>query len=213
MSIAPIIDLRKDLLAVRDQGTHPTCLAHAASTAHEHIRKAAESFSAEYLHVCGTSRAKSRGLSFRAGAEALEKDGQPIQSDFPYRLDKLSDGKWKRKAGFVVFRRETSTLDKTSLNTIETLLNKGTLPLLGISLPERFYRPSTPWIISPQGAICAKHVVLAVGAGKHKGEAHILIRNSWGTDWGDKGHAWLSDTFLQQHLHEMMILTSEVDSQ
>ena len=45
------------------------------------------------------------------------------------------------------------------------------------------------------------HAVVAVGyddgkkIGKDKGA--LLIRNSWGTEWGDKGYGWLSYSYVE----------------
>lgn len=50
------------------------------------------------------------------------------------------------------------------------------------------------------------HAVVAVGyddgkkVGKEKGA--LLIRNSWGTEWGDKGYGWLSYSYVESGLAE-----------
>jgi len=49
-----------------------------------------------------------------------------------------------------------------------------------------------------------------VGLGTTGAMRCFLIRNSWGTGWGDDGHAWLDDAFVNQHLRHLLALTDEV---
>ena len=48
------------------------------------------------------------------------------------------------------------------------------------------------------------HAILAVGYDDNKkiGSANgaLLIRNSWGTQWGDKGYGWLPYAYVEQGL-------------
>ena len=93
---------------------------------------------------------------------------------------------------------------------VEALLTAGQVPVLGISLPASFLSPAPPWLMSHDGPIRGFHAVAAVGLGRVDTLRCFLVRNSWGIEWGDNGHAWLGDAFLNRHLRHVLALTEEV---
>ena len=59
---------------------------------------------------------------------------------------------------------------------------------IAIEASKEFFRNYKGGIINSSN--CGQevgHAVLAVGYGKIANEEYILIKNSWGPDWGDKG--------------------------
>ncbi len=201
------IDLRSKLGAVRDQGRRPTCLAHALSASHEYARRSDASLSVEYLHYFATGGVPVVGATFAAGTSALEFSGQPEERYCPYTAQGLPIG-WKPGGNFPVFRRKSVSVPAT-LASITAILRRGSAPILGISLPRSFFHPSAPWVIHHGSLSYGLHAVVAVGLGAHRGEAVILVRNSWGAGWGDGGHALLSSDFINNHLREAQLLLEE----
>jgi papain like protease len=199
------VDWRDEHLAVRDQGARPTCLAHAATAAHEHTRGAVAHLSPEYLHFF--ARGSSTGSSMDDVAEALKVEGQSEEVDCPY-LPQDPPAGWKPPAGLTVFRRGSEPKNATAA-AVESWIRACVTPVLGLSLPESFYNPTAPWVISPTGSVRGLHAVVAVGLGRHQGDRVFLIRNSWGADWGDGGYAWLSNAFFARHLKEALLFTDE----
>lgn len=210
MKVQLDIDLRSAVPAVRDQGARPTCLAHAATTAHEKSRGSRILLSPEYLHFFATSGVVSSAISFDEIARTLERKGQPIEDDCPYWTAGPPKG-WKPRRGLTVFRR-ASQPKRADMHQVEMLIRSGQAPVLGITLSDGFFVPNPPWIISSDGPLRGLHAVLGVGVGKYGDSRLVLIRNSWGTDWGDAGHAWLNETFVSRHLKDLLILTDEVVS-
>jgi hypothetical protein len=202
------LDLRPGLVPVRDQGARPTCLAHAASAAHERARGAMELLSPEYLYFFAAGATATSGCSMNAIAKALLEKGQPTEADCPYFTAGPPRG-WRPATGVAVFRRasETKACDTAE---IEEAIRARQLPILGMSLPESFFRPKTPWVISPAGRIRSLHAVAAAGVGRHRGQKVVLIRNSWGPSWGDGGYAWIDEAFVAQHLKDVLLLTQEI---
>ena len=202
------VDFRPDLGPVRDQGARPTCLAHAVSTAHEQARASTVQLSPEYLHYFASDGTLPHaGVRVSAVLDALRERGQPTEEDCPYHLEEPCQD-WHPPEGLVVHRRESAVLP-TLGNEVEMSLTTGCAPVLGITLPDSFHAPVPPWLISPEGAIVGFHAVLAVGMAAQDGERRFLIRNSWGSDWAQGGHAWLDESFLDRHLRNVLVLKEE----
>jgi hypothetical protein len=202
------IDHRPTLGPVRDQGARPTCLSHATTTAHEHARGTGVRLSPEYLHYFASAHGGHAELSFPDVTQALRDQGQPVDMECPYHPNGAPKG-WFPPIGIAVYRRE-SEIKLPQPQEVEALLLKGSIPILGISMPDSFFSPTPPWLISAKGPVRGLHTVVAVAVASGPSGRAILVRNSWGKDWGDNGHAWLDDSYLTAHLRELLVLTHEV---
>ena len=67
------------------------------------------------------------------------------------------------------------------------------VPVTGYFQDERdlaiFTRPADADVIG-------RHCMLVVGVRFESGKRQWLIRNSWGKNWGDNGHCWMTDDYL-----------------
>ena len=209
MSVAVRLDLRPCLGPVRDQGARATCLAHAATAAHEHARGSTLALSPEYLHyfACG-GLSSLHGIEFPEISRALKDPGQPAESDCPYHLNDPPSG-WSPAKNLRSYHRQ-SMFSGQAPDEVEALLDAGHAPVLGIATTDAFYAPVPPAVISATGPVRGLHAVVAVGIGTTGTERCFLIRNSWGSMWGDVGHAWVDDAFILQHLYQVMVVTDEV---
>ena len=209
MSIVIQLDYRLELGPVRNQGARPTCLAHATTAAHEHIRGSTVPLSPEYLHYFASKDANSSdGVDFSHVFHALLNHGQPKEIDCPYQPDG-PPSTWTPPENLTLYRRNSAMKDPSS-DQIDALLNAGHVPVLGVSTPNAFFSPAPPWIISPDGTVHGLHAVVAVAIGTADTMRHFLIRNSWGPEWADEGHAWLDEAFMARHLHNILVPTDEV---
>jgi hypothetical protein len=199
--------LRPTLGTVRDQGFRPTCLSQAVTASHEQARGSSVRLSAEYLHYFATAGQPLRGSTMSGAGNALEHHGQPYENRCP---DFASDppARWMPTGSPPVFRRRSATISP-SLKRVEEAIRATRAPVLGISLPQTFFYPRKPWAIPPGSPILGLHAVVGAGLGFHKQELAILIRNSWGVGWGDRGHALLRAQFLRRHLVDVMLLAEE----
>lgn len=192
-------DVRGAWEGVRDQGPRPTCLACTSSDVHAHAHGLSHSLSAEYLFARALQEMTSSngGLSFEAVDKALQQHGQPHESHWPYGVPAAAlDGPvghlWRGRC-----------YDPSS---VESALLTGSPVVMGLMLSDGFYRVQmSPHIIADGPSNSSGHAVIAVGLGRSSTSTSfdlVLIRNSWGARWGDKGHAWLPYSYMKTKLME-----------
>ncbi len=198
-------DVRGAWTGVRDQGARPTCLACAVSDAHAQAHGLEHPLSAEFLFYAGFKRAPflnaANGLTLGAADEALRRDGQPNELEWPYQAKTPDPWTPPSLTEFWFGGLDQSAADGAS---VADALRAGMPVVLGLRLVPGFNRvQKAPYIIETAGSPIGGHGVLGVGLGASvEGGAIdlVLIRNSWGFRWGFGGHAWLPLTYLNDKL-------------
>lgn len=207
-------DLRADLLPVRHQGRRQSCLAFATSAAHEHHGRHAETLSVEYLYYHAVARTAGTnpdaGSTMEAAAAALIEEGQPFEAAWMYQPAQLYPPAWAPPASVGILHRASMSVRGPAIDEICQMLDAGSTVILGLVITDAFWTPDAAGIVSDRDLDTERggHAVLAVGHGRDQNGARlILIRNSWGGLWGLSGHAWLTERYLAQQLHQTALLT------
>jgi hypothetical protein len=207
MSIEIRKDLRHLLGPARDQKQRPTCMAFASSDVHAAVRGVPfEELSTEFAYYHAAKRrpvfSPGAGVSMDNMIDAIREDGQPLESGWPYLEQLPADlsmytppaqpGDLFRRAGAI----------EQALDIAIARLDQGLPVVLAIEISVEFYtpRPGIPIRGAVNSQTVGRHAIAAVGHGVDSGEEVFLIRNSWGTTWGDQGHAWISRHYLQPRL-------------
>jgi hypothetical protein len=193
------IDLRSKFPGARDQGPRPTCLAFAISDAHMGAVAHSELFSPDYLHYHATQLA---GVSVNAGVSvprictALRSEGQPTESACPYS-DQRPD-LWSPPTLAPLWRCDSSLASGRASATLEGSLRAGVVNVLTLRISRSFHFPDpATYLVKEDGRNERRfHAVAVVGMGKTRGDVAFLARNSWGSRWGDAGHAWLPASYV-----------------
>lgn len=213
------VDLRTSFGPARDQGPRPTCLAFAASDAHAALRGGWTPLSCEYAFYHAQRRAyrpPDTGALLSSMLETLREDGQPEESGWPYLAATPADAGTWAPPGDVghLFGRNGGPASHAIDRVVEEL-DQGRPLIVLLMLSRAFY------LRNPQGIIDAgpeeppepdrRHAVVAVGHGLVDEQRAILVRNSWGANWGDAGYGWLTERFLGPRIYAAATLLEEVD--
>jgi len=214
-----IKDLRAMFGEARDQGQRPTCLAFAVSDAHAAIRGQWEALSAEYLFYWAqniSGRPATSGALLHAILNTLQDRGQPHEVKWIYLVQLPADlASWQPPAGITPLFRRKSEGKAKDFETIISELNSNKPALLLLNLSRAFYSADKDTIIDLSPASKPdpqrRHAVVAVGHGTVGGQRAILVRNSWGSNWGNGGYAWVTESFLAAGIFGVVVLGENVD--
>lgn len=188
VSLPQVYDLRKDLPAVRDQGTQGTCSAQTAAAMKEWQERVDVNFkgymSPQFVYNLRSNEG-SEGMTPRDTMKILYKIGIVSEKDYPY-------GKIERSEGIDLHLIQRAARYRIAgyakIGTIEAL--KKAIFANGpcyIAFPvydtnnKEFWKPSYKGQPSLGG-----HAVTVVGWLKDS----FIIRNTWTANWGDKGYTY-----------------------
>lgn len=157
--------------------------------------------------LCGNS-----AVGVRETLKVIQRFGTPPEELCPYRQEVSCEilhdaslvGFADELPAFTYFRLdEPGKSGETRLAIVKAMLAAGFPVVMGFPVPRSMTRdaviPFRPRYDSYRGG----QTVLVVGYDDQRiarGEGAVLIRSSWGTQWGEVGHGWLPYAYLTHHL-------------
>ncbi|WP_066071653.1 C1 family peptidase [Neobacillus soli] len=211
------VDLRLNFPEVRDQGRRGTCTAFAVTSSHEHHRNLNERLSEEFLFSCAKSLQGAyddSGVSIPTALESIVRWGHTTNTLLPYNESSVLPLKFKDIPPVIL--KDAKSRKIASYNTInqiithiESQLKKERSVIAGVVVHPTFWLTAdnnfidVPAIESVEGY----HAIVIVGYGERDdGKKCFIIRNSWGSDWGDSGYAYISyDYFIKYNMGAWII--------
>jgi len=217
------IDWRHILLPAKDQKSCGSCWAFAAMAAVEGAlnlyQKKKLDLSEQYLVDCDTNDSGCEGGWPTRTFDWLMSNGVVEQKQAEYTnsqtLCKVSSFESKRQnlvKGFQSCEKDVAGKECTRQKWID-LLSKGPVIVAMDASDAGFskYKPVNEAAWVPAKCDKVNHAVTAVGFVTENGADYLIVRNSWGTNWGINGHfkvpadkhcgildfAWLPET--QEH--------------
>jgi len=223
-SVLPVnADLRKWCSRVEDQQRADSATAHAVVGLAEYFDRRAfgrrSELSRRFLYRGArdlTRGASDSGAGLRNTLKALTRFGAPPEMHWPYDPSHIDE---TPPAFCYSFAEPFRTmryfrLDPASATGRDVLLNvrkclAGRLPIVfGLpvytSMPRVGESGDEVPFPDPGDEMLGGHAMLAVGyddermVGPHEGA--LLVRNSWGREWGDNGYAWLPYRWIEQRV-------------
>ena len=219
-------DLRKWCAPIEDQGDLGSCTANAAVGMLEYYenRRFGKFLDASRLFIYKCSRnllglEGDTGSSIRATMAALVLFGAPPEEYWPYDIQMFDAEPSAFCYAFAqnyqtlrYFRLDPIGLSKKSvLLTIKRLLSRGIPAMFGFSVYSSIRQASRNGKImvpTRSDRLAGGHAVMAVGYddnmeisnGESVSKGALLIRNSWGTSWGQDGYGWLPYEYVLTEL-------------
>jgi C1A family cysteine protease len=213
-SLPKSIDLREKLSPVVDQGQLGSCTANAiASGLREYLLLQAGSplvrLSRLFLYwherqMEGTTYEDS-GAYIRDGMKVLTSIGVPSEQDYPYDITRFTDRPTAQAEADASAFKISSYHRVTDLNALKVSLYEGLPVVAGIKVYSSFESEKTArtgMVTIPKKGeeFLGGHAVLIVGYKKIGNTEYLIVRNSWGEDWGDKGYFYMPSSFIQRGL-------------
>lgn len=200
--IKDMVDLREFATKIEDQGELGSCTAHAITSAIELQIKKNNGLSTDLsrLFVYYQERFMEKtvktdsGAIIRDGIKACAKIGVPVETLWPYSVTRFTERPSVNAYKNAATRKILKYKRVTDLESMLHCLTEGNPVVFGFSVYESFESDKvakTGIMPYPKKSekLIGGHAVLAVGYDYKK--ERILVRNSWGEDWGLKGYFWM----------------------
>lgn len=204
-------DLRERFPRCWQQGTLGSCTAHSVAAAclfrdiydrDQSIVVPSRLFLYYATRVLEGTVATDAGAEIRSAIKAAMKFGYPPEDVWPYRISRFAS-KPTPKAFRAAESERIRKYERVSrdLRHFRKLLNDGYPVAIGFSVYESVYQAKvdrTGRIPMPKRKekLEGGHAVLVVGY--DDGLESLIIRNSWGTAWGEGGYGYLPYGFIEE---------------
>lgn len=196
-------DHRSAQTPVRNQGDRPTCVAFAASAAHEWHAADATVRSPEDAMWTAHQVAEIPGREETTVSWALEglaRHDHATETAWPYGAPRWSAGRPAaaldagNRRGLPGWRE----LGRASFEKLSDDLDAGRPIILTVAVvPAAWYHDDVLIDAEPAHKTPGNHAVLAVGA--LDGPDRLIIKNSWGEDWGAHGYGYLTRRYYDHY--------------
>lgn len=209
------IDLRLQCSPVVDQGNLGSCTANAIASGLREYMELKNTKIAPFVLLSrlflyykereleGTINEDS-GATIRDGMKVLKKIGVCPEDDMPYDVTKFTEPPSPHAEAHAREYRVASYYRLRSIRDIRQCLNEGYPIVIGIMVYESFESQR----VADTGVVplpkrheqeLGGHAVLVAGydlSNKYGTGSYLIVRNSWGEGWGDKGYCYLPFSFV-----------------
>jgi len=205
--LPPKVDLRSDCPDVYDQGQLGSCTANAIGAALEfdQLKQSESAFTPSRLFIYYNERAiegtvkQDSGAFLRDGIKSLAKQGVCPEEEWPYRIRDFTK-KPNRKCYSDARKHQITSYHRIgTVHEMRTCLADGYPFVFGFTVYEAFESAAVAksGVLNLPGKkenVIGGHAVMAVGY--DDSQKRFIVRNSWDTDWGQKGYFTMPYDYL-----------------
>jgi C1A family cysteine protease len=215
ISLPPSVDLRQYCSPIEDQGNIGSCTGNAIAGQIELINKKktptkTPDISRLFIYyeervMIGTVRWDS-GAYIRDGIKVVYKKGAPKESLWPYQTNKFATKPAAAAYTDALKRTVTGYQKCSNFNAVKNALAAGNPVVIGFDVYESFESDEVtatgvmPYPNTLTEEYLGGHAVCIVGYNdnfRSTGRGYFIVRNSWGTSWGDQGYFYMPYQVIQ----------------
>lgn len=182
-------------------------MAFATSDIHSHSMGSQGLLSVEYLHYYSVQQMPKpdpeAGVSLKEVSHALLNSGQPAEADWPYSDPAVNP--WAPPKNISTVWQAKLDYMAGKVLQLEALIKQEKPIVINVELTKAFFlvNKESPIVSFDVEVGFGLHSVVVVGLAQEANKKLFLVRNSWGSGWGDGGHAWLHAAYLDRHMHSI----------
>jgi C1A family cysteine protease len=203
-----VVDLRVYCSPIEDQGNLGSCTGNAVAGAIELLDKrggrtldVSRLFIYYYERLLEGTVNYDSGAYIRDGIRATNKYGAPLESLWPYDISKFRMAPTTAAINDASRRKVTLYERAIDFNACIDSLNNGFPVIVGFDVYSSFETASVartgmmPYPNVNRESLLGGHAVLLVGY--NNSTQRFTVRNSWGTNWGDRGYFYMPYQVIQ----------------
>lgn len=207
-SLPPSVDLRAHLTPIEDQGDTNSCVANATAGAFEYLIKqhTGSNYDVSRMFIYYNARKledddiEDDGTAIHDAVESLKKYGVCAEQTWPFDEDRVN----AEPHANAYDEADEAMVDQleqvpTDLDTWRQCLAEGRPIIFGTVLFDSFDKARKGKVPMPTDKETTRgkhgrHAMLCVGYSD--ADELFIVRNSWGTQWGDNGYCYIPYDYL-----------------
>jgi len=203
IKLPSIVDLRTKMPAVYDQGSLGSCTAQSFCAAYQYLKpqlQGSRLFMYYNTRLIGGTVSYDSGATLYDTIKSIKNYGICPETKWPYVIGKFTTKPSPECYKIALANKNINSYNvKNDLNLMRTHLNEGLLLVIGIAVYSEFETNAVAkrgYVPLPgkNSTFLGGHAVVVVGYNDTK--KVWIVRNSWGSSWGDKGYFYLPYSYL-----------------